>query len=143
MAARPRVRYRRAMTRLAKTILVVSLLVLGAGCGDDDDDDAPTIDGGGADAPAACNGVGQTCSPSDACPEGLKCYLNGDRGVCSTERPTCGGIVGAECMSETETLQCAQQTDSEQGICVTEDELRCICASAPDAVTSCASALLP
>ena len=140
-------RYGRTMTRLAKTFFVVCLLAIGApGCGDDDDgdDDAPAADANtGPDAPVGCNDVGQTCSESDTCPGELKCYLAGDRGVCSTERPTCGGIVGAECDSETETLQCALQTDSEQGICVTEDELRCICASAPDAVTACASALLP
>jgi hypothetical protein len=125
------------MKRIVETLLVLCALAIGgAGCGDAGDD-APVADAMPPPSPDAdvCMGVGATCNGDGTCADGLMCYLVGQRGVCSTERATCGGIIHTSCTGD--GLSCVNLMGSEQGICVTAEELSCICATSPDAVTGC------
>ena len=91
---------------------------------------------GGDDGDGACQGVGRSCSAARPCPGLLDCYSpDGDgEGVCSSPRPGCGGFAGTLC---TTGLFCATLTGTDIGMCVTEAERVCICATSPAAIAGC------
>jgi hypothetical protein len=126
---------RRSFLALAKLVLLGCLVAAGA-CSDDDGgtssvDAMPTE----SDAGDVCRGVGAACLVDGECTNQLKCYATPDHGVCAPERAGCGGILGTVCA---DGLSCVYlEGSADLGMCVTADELSCICAESPTTVQGC------
>jgi len=99
--------------------------------GDDDVGDDDTTPGDDDDTTGgACGTIGQLCTVPSDCGSGQTCYeasgSSGPSGVCSLDRPICGGFVGAPC-SDPQAPICMDLIGTDYGICVSSSEFDCVC----------------
>jgi len=92
---------------------------------------ADAAPGGDADT---CLGVGTPCMVESECPDALECYSGSVHGVCSTAHQECGGFGAMPCQ---DGRTCFFQIAGGLGICLTSEELTCVCARSPQSVQGC------
>jgi hypothetical protein len=84
--------------------------------------------------PDTCMGVGTHCTVTGECSGQLECITNGTKGVCEIRHGSCGGILGSQCANQ---LTCVYVRGTKLGMCVTADELTCMCSHSPADVQGC------